>query len=466
MKRFRDILPITNVLEFKKKLWFTEYAFRINEWFKGNKKGPIRIDAEITRQCNLNCIFCARRASKINLTEESKKVELSKEKWVELARESGEIGVKNWSISGNGEPMMRPDILIPTMKMLQAYDIFGELTTNGTLWKDNYIREVVNMQWDSVCISIDGPNSTIHDYLRKAKGSFRKATETAKKFAFWKKKLKSELPTITINVVLNKLNWNKLAEMVKLAHKIGADAIFVEPMIIFSPLAKDFKLTAEQFKELPEKIAEAREMGEKYGVLPTISTVGVELEFDEKIAEKTNKAREILIEESKKYEDETLSLPCYAPWYSMMIRADGTALPCGELEIAKDSIRNKSLREVWFGEVFEKSRKEFIKHQLPETCDKCRPNTINDIRQMRRAIMRGKNIHLLQKEILDLLEENRRLRKEIYMLKNKGDYRARRWIEEEKELIKLKNSLTFKMMSKIGSSKIGKLIKKCFRAYV
>ena len=168
-------------MEFKKKLWFTEYGLRIAEWFEGKKKGPIRIDAEITRQCNSNCIFCSRRASKIDLNEESRRIEMPRRRWIELARESGELGVRNWNISGIGEPMMRADITIPTMRMLKAYDIFGEITTNGTLWTDKYIKEVIDMQWDSVCISIDGPNAKIHDSLRRIK-AFKKATNTAKRF--------------------------------------------------------------------------------------------------------------------------------------------------------------------------------------------------------------------------------------------------------------------------------------------
>ena len=113
----------------------------------------------------------------------------------------------------------------------------------------------------------------------------------------------------------------------------------------------------KEAKELPKYIELTRELGEEYNILPTISLVGVDLEFDEKIAKKTNKARKILIEEAKKYKDPLLSIPCYAPWYYLMVRADGSVLHCGEWEEPLENIRKKSLKEVWFGKKFEEVRK-------------------------------------------------------------------------------------------------------------
>jgi MoaA/NifB/PqqE/SkfB family radical SAM enzyme len=465
MKKFKDILPVTNVLEFKKRLWFTDYAFRICKWFEGEKKGPIRIDAEITRQCNSNCIFCSRRASKIDLNEESKRVEMPKERWIELAKESANLGVREWNISGIGEPMMRADILLPLMRVLKAYDIFGELTTNGMLWKDEHIKEVVDMGWDSVCISIDGPDEKIHDSLRRVKGAFKKATYTAKRFTYWKKKLNSEYPSITLNVVLNKMNYNKLPEMVKLANKLGANAIFVEPMILFSSLVEPLKLGNKEIKELPTFIEKARELGEKYYILPTISCVGIELEFDKEIVKNVSKARKILIKEAKKFKrGDILSIPCYFPWYFLMIRVDGSTVPCGELEGYVENVRNKSLEEVWFGERFEKLRNLFISQKLPSSCDRCRPNTINDIKQIRKAIIKGRDITYLQEEILDLLKQNAELRSKLYELKKGGKTELHE--EWKKEFIKMRNSLTFKLFYKFGNCKVGKFIKKLLGVYV
>jgi len=267
-------------------------------------------------------------------------------------------------------------------------------------------------------------------------------------------------------MVLNKKNYKKLPEMVKLAERLGADALFVEPMILFSPLAKHLVLGPKEAKELPKYIERTRELGEKYNILPTISLVGVDLEFDEKIAKKTNKARKILIKEAKKYKDPLLSIPCYAPWYYLMVRADGTVLHCGEWEEPLENIRRKSLREVWFGEKFEEVRKMMIGHKLPPCCDKCRPNVINDMRQIRRSIMKGGDVTYLQEEILKLIQENTTLRRRLWAALHNKKLNVNELVKCKRELYKIKTSLTYQLMKKFGESRVGKKIKKLFGRYV
>jgi len=172
---------LTDVTLFKHRLWAKEYAYRMEEWNKW-KFGPIRIDAELHTRCNLNCRICDRRNSVYDkLTEKERSdMEMPAKKWVRIAEESGKLGVKAWNISGLCEPLAKPDVLFPTMRMIKAYDMFGELTTNGTLWNEKYISETITMGWDSVCISIDAPDPKTHDWLRGVKGTFKKACTTLK----------------------------------------------------------------------------------------------------------------------------------------------------------------------------------------------------------------------------------------------------------------------------------------------
>ena len=454
-------------------LWLGDYAFRMERWFKGQEIGPMRIDAELHRRCNLNCVMCARRASNIDLIEESKKIEMPTKRWVEIARESGELGTKAWNISGIGEPMCKPETLISVMEMVKAYNMYGELTTNGTLWNEKYIKKTIEMGWDSICVSIDAPDAKTHDTIRRVKGTFKRATKTVTLFSKWRDKFKNEVPCLTLNLVLTKLNYKKLPQMIKLAYKVGADAIFVEPMIVYTSLGEKNKLNEKEIEELPEIIQKTKELGEEYLIATTITCETPEKKFQKELIKHTSNIRDILIEDSKTYlNDKILSIPCFYPWFFLMIRADGSIIHCGESKEIFDNISQKSLKEVWFGNMMEDIRKKFLTGDIPEYCNMCRPNVIEDTREMRRSIMRYRDRRNLQIKIFDLLKENMELRKQLFRLRIRKDLRYKdlkkfkKLEEEEKELTKFKNSLSYKMGKKVGTTKLGKMIKRRFGIYV
>lgn len=469
-----EINPITNVELFKRRLWMTEYAFRMQNWFKEEKAAPVRIDAEPHRRCNLDCTMCSRKSSPIDLTEESKRIELPDKKWFDIVKESGEMGVKCWNISGIGEPMCKPELTLSMMKSIKAYDMFGELTTNGTLWKENQIKSVIKMNWDSACVSIDAPDAKTHDFLRGLEGTFEKATNTVKSFRIWRDRFCSQLPLLTINMAINKMNYSKIPEMVEFASKIGADALFAEPMIVYSPEGEKLKLDDQEISRLPKIIKETKRLGEENNIFTTITCITPEKQFQPKLIKETSNIRSVLIEDSEKHSgDEILSIPCYYPWFYLMIRADGSVAHCGEWAGDQENIKNKSLSEIWYGEKLEEIRENFKKKTLPASCDKCRPNVIEDMREMRKGMKKYTDIRNLQKETIDLLNENREIKKRLYELKKEGKLNMRQIKHRrdeicvhEKELIKIKNSLSYKIGKKVGNTRIGKIMKKKFGVYV
>jgi len=465
---------LTDVTLFKHKIWAFEYADRMEKWFNDLKPAPIRIDAELHTRCNLNCKMCDRRGSSYErlAEEERNKIELSSKKWINIAEESGKMGVKAWNISGLCEPLMRPDILFPIMQMIKSYDMFGELTTNGTLWNDNFIKKTIEMGWDSVCISIDAPDEKTHDYIRGTNGTFKKSKNTLENFNFFKKNFKVDLPVITINVVLNRLNYSKLNDIVEMCHNLGGNAIFVEPMVVFSQLGNELKMNKKEIDEFQKKTIEAKEKAEEYGIVLDITSVAPgeafspDKKFDKKLIEKSGNIKHILINESKHYSDPILSIPCFYPWFFLMIRGDGTITHCGEWKNMEENIKDKTLSELWFGDNFSKVRNQFLNGELSDFCEKCRPNIIEDTRIVRKSIKEFRDISFLRKKYLEFLEDNKRLKQKIFSMKRKNENDDIRCIqcEYKRELYKFKNSLTFKIFSNFWKVKPEKLLKK-FKKY-
>ena len=461
---------LTDVTLFKHKLWAFEYADRMEKWFNDLRQAPIRIDAEPHTRCNLNCRVCARRVSVYDkLTEgERNRIEMPAKKWVKIAEESGKMGVKAWNISGLCEPLAKPEVLLPLMRMIKAYDMFGELTTNGTLWNEKKIKETIEMGWDSVCISIDAPDAKTHDYLRRVKGTFKKATTTLKSFAKLRRKYKTNLPVLTVNVVLNRLNYLKLEKIVEMSNKLGADAIFVEPMVVFTEEGKELKMNENDVRRFKEIMERSREKAHEYGIVLDVTAVApgkafsAKKKFDKNLIEKAGSVRDILLKEAEVYTDEILSIPCYYPWFYMMIRADGSVVHCGEWKGKQENIKNKSLEEVWFGKIFSEIREQFKRGELPTFCEKCRPNVIEDTRIVRKSIKEFRDINFLRGKYLELLDENKRLKQELFSLKRKGYDNDLRCIQckYKKELLVFKNSLTYKVFSKLWGGKLERIVKK------
>ncbi len=369
---------------------------RILNWFKGKKQNPFKIDIELHRRCNLKCLSCSRRASPDyeRLNEISKYLEMPLEKWLKIIEEAAEMDVREWHIAGGGEPMFLPQYTIPVMKKIKSYDMLGIITTNGTLWRKEHIETVVKIGWDRIHFSIDGPNAKIHDYLRGVKGAFKKVINTIRKFNELKRKYKTDKPTLNINMVLSKKNYNLLPKMVMLAKKYKIEFLFVDPLIVYSEIGKKLKLGKSEIKEFPKYLEKARTLARKFNINNNFD--GIENNLQLELIEKSSKMNEVVKSDIKKIEKikinkflkKFLSVPCYKPWFHMTIKCDGRVTSCDVPVSGGDNIRNKSLKEVWFGKYFEWLRTKMSSKQIPTFCAQCNPSHTSQRRRYRLNIIK------------------------------------------------------------------------------
>ena len=418
--------PANNLLMFKKETWIRDYSLRMQRWLGGKNLPPVRIDAEIHRRCNLKCLHCMRKGSKKDMTEESKRVEVDEERWIAIAKESGKIGVKSWNIAGIGEPMMKPSLTLNLMNVIKKYNMFGELTTNGTLWKEEDIKSVVDMNWDSINISIDGKDAQTHDNIRQVEGTFKKATDMIKTLSTYRAEEGKNTPCITLNLVLNKLNYSQLPDILMLTKELGADAIFVEPMIVYGEIGEKLRMDKKQIKQMPEIIKKTEKLAEELDILTFISCMEGEEEvqkFNKNLVGKTGDIRKVIISNSKKIVkrnifdsstwsnysktvEEILTIPCYHPWFYLMISADGSVAHCGECRDLNQNIKHNGLKGIWFGDSLQKTRNFFLNKNLPDYCNKCRPNVMGDIRIVRKSIKEYADIKRIHNTLVNTMKEN------------------------------------------------------------
>ncbi len=365
---------------------------RLVDWQRGIEKGPFKIDVELHRRCNLCCLSCSRRADEKyeHINEFSKTIEMPLEKWLRIVKEAAELWVKEWHVAGGGDPPLVPSLTIPVMVAIKKYGMLGILTTNGTNLLPEHIKTFVEIGWDRIHFSIDGPDAKTHDYLRGVNGAFKKTVDTIRFLKRTKEKLGKNKPMINMNTVLSIKNYDKLPDMVKLAHKLDIKYMFVEPLIVYSEYGKQLKLKEEHRKKFLKYLKRAKNLAKNYKIDSNFSSFDQNL--DDELIEKSSSMHTIVkkdIQKCGKYESNSfLSLPCYDPFFHVSIKADGRVTSCDVATGLAENIKNKSLKDVWYGSYFKSLRKALTKKKIPQFCAQCNPSHITQRRRLRKDMIK------------------------------------------------------------------------------
>jgi MoaA/NifB/PqqE/SkfB family radical SAM enzyme len=356
------------------------------DWYNKKPSPPFKIDVELHRRCNLKCLPCLRQHQGFDFNEDSKQHEMSLIKWLDIVNQAANLGILVWNIEGGGEPMALKELTIPVMDEVKRSGMYGVITTNGTLWTEEELKNLVKIKWDRIHFSIDGPDAKTHDYLRGVKGCFKKTVNNIRILNKWKKKFGTENPMLSINLVLNKKNYNKLDKIVKLSYELKADYIFVEPLIVFSKAGANLKLSDLECKKLPEHVKKAKILAEKYKIDNNFATKDENL--SEELVKNTSVMNSILIKDVKEVHDSLLSSPCDRPWNNMAVKYNGLTGHCGLLQRG-ENVKEKSLKEIWQRSFLKKVRKDMLKKKLLDHCSRCVPSDVTQRRRLREEIIRA-----------------------------------------------------------------------------
>lgn len=334
-------------------------------WANGEKAPPFRIDVHPTNRCNLRCLSCPERERR--WAREIR--ELSAEQLLRIIDEGASLGVKEWQISGGGEPLIRGDVTLKMMAKIKSYGMRGALITNGTLITPEIVMFLINIKWENVVISLDGPNAEINDYLRPPSGTFKKVLKTLKLFKRFKKVYQTELPFIDIYCVLSKININYTFEMVKIAIDNGCKTLIFEPVKNFSGLCDNLMLEKVDYQKAKAQMAKAIELAEANNLVTNLKFL-----MEQGLINISGHADSFLNSmfpvSSKNNGHLFFNLPCYEPWYRMVVYVNGFIAPCCVVSGVAD-FKNKHLRDIWFGEEFERVRDAISKNQFLPECKNC-----------------------------------------------------------------------------------------------
>ncbi len=360
-----------------------ELIKRLLEWSRGNPQGPLSIHLDPTNRCNLKCRFCWQRSHE-RFGWLDRKHELPEKKLLEIVRDAAKLGVKDWLISGGGEPFVRLNTTTKIMVEIKKYGMYGDIITNGTLLDEFHIRKIVEAGWDVIRVSINAPDEKTHDFMVDCKGAYKKAIENIKTIQKIKKKLKKEKPIIGFNTVITSKNYFLFPQLVELLNELEGKILNTQTIILYDTIEKVWSLNEEQRREALSYLKEAFKKCKKYGIKTNIQNY-----IDSETIEKTTEMDKIVELGKEKWKRKNLFFNafCFEPFYLVTIRANGTVGSCRLFGDKGDSIHNKSLKEIWFGEYFENARKTLLNG--PQSfCSKCGSNEMLEQMRIRNELER------------------------------------------------------------------------------
>jgi radical SAM protein with 4Fe4S-binding SPASM domain len=209
---------------------------------RGERYAPACAVWEITLKCNMRCLHCGSSASK------ARENELTTDESLALCKDLRRIGCKGVALIG-GEVFLRRD----------WYDIATEIkrlgmnlsiVSNGLLLDEKLVSMISELRPESVGVSIDGSNPDTHDYIRRVRGSFRKAVNALGL-------LRSRNLPVSIITAVHKLNFRELPEIKNLILRKGI-AWQIQTASPFGRFKKKHALSPREFYSVGLFIASLR----------------------------------------------------------------------------------------------------------------------------------------------------------------------------------------------------------------
>lgn len=309
------------------------------------------VQFHLTNKCNLDCLFCWCHHNKNEHKDVSPEILLTYLK--EVCKMIPEV----ITLSGGGEPLCRRELAIQMMRIIKTDypEINGVLITNATLIDKDLAEELVNLNWDDVIISMQGPDPKINDSIVGLNGAFDKTVNGIKLIKQAKNKQCKEKPLVTIKTVITKYNYKYLTEMIEFSDGLSVDNI--EFRLVNEEGETHLTVEESDFKEFLDLVKKSKEYSKR---------VNVKVKFEFNTEEHSNRKEEL--ENKKKGFNK-----CIIPFTELVVFGNGSVSVCCNYfkeqfkPASKMVIRdfNRGVKEIWLNS-FKEMRQNFDKE-----CDVC-----------------------------------------------------------------------------------------------
>lgn len=251
---------------------------------------PLQLDFELNTSCNLRCKMCVYSYKKPSTNNNL----FSFKRYHSIINSGVKKGLCSVNLNYINEPLLREDIVdfISLARHKGILDVM--LNTNGTLLSPDFSEKLIKSGLTRINISIDAFREQTYNKIRKG-GNFEKVKVSAKNLVNIRNAMKLRLPLVSVSFVKIFLNRDELEDFINYWNNV-VDYISIQKYL--NPfLSRD--IIPEMKIRLRKKIRHFR---------------------------------------------------CPMPWQRMVVRYDGSFLPCCTFYGAKlplGNIKEFSVEEIW-----------------------------------------------------------------------------------------------------------------------
>jgi len=317
---------------------------------------PVSLHLQTTSKCNFRCIMCTRQRDGFKPNREYPCMD--EDLLRKIARE-GFAYASSIDLTVSGEPLLASN-LDETLRLAKLYNVPVNITTNGSLLGRAGMLDKLMPSLGILAVSLDAATP---ETLAKIRPGARFDDIVAALAECCKmRKAKRNGGEVRIAAVLMRENVQELPDMVRLAHKVGADTFAATHMVVVSP-----SLRAESLLEYPDLFnryrAEAEAVAKSLG-----QTVVLPAPLNSADA---SDAGDGGVDSAAPIQG---PIRCQFSHRSLYIRTDGIALPCcnedPEIPSMGDAER-ESIREIWNSPPYLELREGLRTGRLTPYCRRC-----------------------------------------------------------------------------------------------
>lgn len=320
---------------------------QVAKWLRGENIYPIEVEISPSGACNHRCVFCA-----VDYVGYHPDV-LDKDTILRDIRQMGQKGLKSVICSGEGEPLLNPN-MPDIANGIKSYGIDVAMSTNGALLTRDKAEECLGaFTW--IRFSVASMEEASYDKIQRGKAGDLNRVKENMSHAVEVKKERGFRTTLGVQCLLLPDNMGQLPDMAKQLKEIGVDYLTIKPYSQHLHSENKFEINYGEMLDVEREVKQYA--SEKFAIYFRANAM-------------------------KKMHHQKCYEQCYGLPFMTHIDAKGNVWPCvahiGTEEFCYGNIYNNTFQEIWEGQERQQVIGKLNTLDINKVCrEACRLDEIN-----------------------------------------------------------------------------------------